>query len=120
MLVRAPLAAIIATCCFIVDGDAQGKAPIYVRLGGVLNDYILITSDIERITIKDVIVNQGKCELYFEKLPGTVNFNQTSKFEARNSRTDGRQLSEDSPTGVCNINEVKITTDQGVWTFIWK
>ena len=117
---KTALLAIIASGWFIVAGNAHDKAPISVSLSGVLDDHILITSDIERITIKDVIVNQKKCELYIGKLPEILNFNQTFKFEARNSREDGRPLTADSPTGVCNISEVKIMTDQGDWTFTWR
>ncbi|EMU8998079.1 hypothetical protein AB7280_04675 [Providencia rettgeri] len=89
------------------------KAPIRLSEGpsnaGRSYSKIYITSNVDSVVIKKILVNRGNCKdaEYRPWKPIRLNFGNTYT----------RLFTGKSPGVPCNVIEVAVDTNQGVWTF---
>lgn len=88
------------------------QAPISVELGQHYNQLtkgfnplVTVTSDVDNIAIRDIVINRGNCKVFANDL-------------GQLRRKLGYGQSVTYRTNTCDrIREVVVTTDQGTWTY---
>ena len=101
----------ISVITFLIglNGCGSSDSPVDIKVveaksnlyGGVTVPTIYVTSVVDSVTIKDVLVNKGNCRMSFN-----TEFPYNLKYGEKYA-TSGV---------ICNVIQVDVITDQGTWT----
>lgn len=124
-MIRTMLTAIIVLFFFAGTASAEDNSPISMSVKTTLFAVrVEITSHADKVTIKNLIINRGRCVVFagtkilgnkFDmiKLPITLEFSDEAVFLAASTKSDPDEYAP------CDSKIIEITaiTDRGDWTF---